>query len=42
MKDRKTKTKTPTLLWHSLQRGVVSLLDRQLHVQRPRLRDKHG
>ena len=30
------------VLWHGAQRGVVSLAERQLHVQRPRLRDKRG
>jgi transposase-like protein len=30
------------VLWHGAQRGVVSLAERQLHVQRPRLRDKSG
>jgi putative transposase len=30
------------VLWHGAQRGVVSLAERQLHVQRPRLRDKGG
>jgi putative transposase len=30
------------VLWHGAQRGVVSLAERQLRVQRPRLRDKHG
>jgi transposase-like protein len=31
-----------SVLWHGAQRGVVSLAERQLHVQRPRLRDKRG
>jgi transposase-like protein len=30
------------VLWHGAQRGVVSLAERQLRVQRPRLRDKGG
>lgn len=30
------------VLWHGAQRGVVSLAERQLHVKRPRLRDKGG
>jgi len=30
------------VLWHGAQRGVVALAERQLRVQRPRLRDKHG
>lgn len=30
------------VLWHGAQRGVVSLAERQLQVQRPRLRDKSG
>ena len=30
------------VLWHGAQRGVVSLAERQLRVQRPRLRDKSG
>ena len=30
------------VLWHGAQRGEISLADRQLHVQRPRLRDKGG
>ncbi len=30
------------VLWHGAQRGVVSLAERQLHVQRPRLRDNRG
>jgi putative transposase len=30
------------VLWHGAQRGVVALAERQLQVQRPRLRDKHG
>jgi putative transposase len=30
------------VLWHGTQRGVVSLAERQLHVRRPRLRDKCG
>ena len=28
--------------WHGAQRGVVALAERQLRVQRPRLRDKNG
>lgn len=31
-----------SVLWHGAQRGVVSLAERQLRVQRPRLRDKSG
>ena len=31
-----------TVLWHGAQRGVVALAERQLQVQRPRLRDKSG
>jgi putative transposase len=31
-----------TVLWHGAQRGVISLAERQLRVQRPRLRDKNG
>ena len=31
-----------SVLWHGAQRGVVSLAERQLQVQRPRLRDKSG
>ncbi len=31
-----------TVLWHGAQRGVVALAERQLQVQRPRLRDKRG
>ena len=31
-----------TVLWHGAQRGVVALAERQLQVQRPRLRDKGG
>jgi transposase-like protein len=30
------------VLWHGAQRGVVALAERQLRVQRPRLRDKNG
>ncbi len=30
------------VLWHGAQRGVVALAERQLRVQRPRLRDKSG
>ena len=30
------------VLWHGAQRGVVTLAERQLRVQRPRLRDKAG
>jgi transposase-like protein len=30
------------VLWHGSQRGVVALAERQLRVQRPRLRDKSG
>ena len=30
------------VLWHGAQRGVVALAERQLQVQRPRLRDKAG
>jgi len=30
------------VLWHDSQRGVVALAERQLRVQRPRLRDKSG
>jgi len=30
------------VLWHGAQRGVVALAERQLRVQRPRLRDKKG
>jgi len=30
------------VLWHGAQRGVVALAERQLQVQRPRLRDKSG
>ena len=30
------------VLWHGAQRGVVALAERQLQVQRPRLRDKRG
>jgi len=30
------------VLWHGAQRGVVALAERQLRVQRPRLRDKTG
>ena len=30
------------VLWHGAQGGVVALAERQLHVQRPRLRDKSG
>jgi transposase-like protein len=30
------------VLWHGAQRGVVALAERQLQVQRPRLRDKQG
>lgn len=30
------------VVWHGAQRGVVALAERQLHVQRPRLRDKSG
>ena len=30
------------VLWHGAQGGVVALAERQLRVQRPRLRDKHG
>ena len=30
------------VLWHGAQRGVVTLAERQLRVQRPRLRDKCG
>ena len=30
------------VLWHGGQRGVVALAERQLRVQRPRLRDKNG
>ncbi len=30
------------VLWHGGQRGVVALAERQLRVQRPRLRDKGG
>lgn len=31
-----------SVLWHGAQRGVVALAERQLRVQRPRLRDKNG
>jgi putative transposase len=31
-----------SVLWHGAQRGVVALAERQLRVQRPRLRDKGG
>ena len=31
-----------SVLWHGAQRGVVALAERQLRVQRPRLRDKSG
>ena len=30
------------VLWHGAQRGVIALAERQLRVQRPRLRDKNG
>ena len=30
------------VLWHGAQRGVIALAERQLRVQRPRLRDKSG
>ncbi|MCW5222956.1 IS256 family transposase [Verminephrobacter aporrectodeae] len=30
------------VLWHGAQRGVIGLAERQLRVQRPRLRDKNG
>ena len=30
------------VLWHGAQRGIVALAERQLRVQRPRLRDKSG
>ena len=30
------------VLWHGAQAGVVALAERQLRVQRPRLRDKQG
>jgi putative transposase len=30
------------VLWHGSQRGVVALAERQLRVQRPRVRDKSG
>ena len=30
------------VLWHGTQAGVVALAERQLRVQRPRLRDKQG
>ena len=30
------------VLWHGAQPGVVALAERQLRVQRPRLRDKNG
>jgi putative transposase len=30
------------VLWHGAQHGVVALAERQLRVQRPRLRDKSG
>jgi putative transposase len=30
------------VLWHGAQRGVVALAERQLRVQKPRLRDKSG
>jgi transposase-like protein len=31
-----------SVLWHGSQHGVVALAERQLRVQRPRLRDKSG
>lgn len=31
-----------SVLWHGAQQGVVALAERQLRVQRPRLRDKNG
>lgn len=31
-----------SVLWHGSQRGVITLAERQLQVQRPRLRDKAG
>ena len=31
-----------SVLWHGAQQGVVALAERQLQVQRPRLRDKSG
>jgi len=31
-----------SVLWHGAQRGVVALAERQLQLQRPRLRDKSG
>ena len=30
------------MLWHGAQRGVIALAERQLRVQRPRLREKNG
>ena len=31
-----------SVLWHGAQRGVIALAERQLRVQRPRLREKNG
>ena len=30
------------VLWHGAQRGVITMAERQLRVQKPRLRDKNG
>jgi len=30
------------VLWHGAQRGVIAMAERQLRVQKPRLRDKNG